>query len=456
MGVIDLQLGSRIGGCAIALLLAGLLSGLAAQPAVAGQGQLTSRSPQALVNALDRLDRRIKETSVRISAGQKLSTYLDRRQRETGRIVDRYMRVTFSGVEGSAWFRSLDCAGDQLGRARLRERGALRRGRSAAMLASARGCVQRLRGALSGAGGASVSLDSELAAFEQALAGAITTAGAGGDIAPLLPAIEQRGPAIADSHMRAPISGVQGSRWFRKLNCVSRALAKADLRDDGKLMRGSIRGMLREARGCARTLGSALNRARHRRAQPNESTLRFGSNNLTATPRSLVGRFNEDIEYWPASLAPQPAEPGYIARARAPRDGIVTEIKLRGYALSGDNPAGSAQPIRFSVARPLSRGQARVITTTDPPFMLPGTDGIRSFSMSAVRWLCCSVKKGDLVSLDARFGEHAVFASLPGAATRFMTHHRPGTPSQNPGFVWTPEQVQGAELLMQVTMQPYR
>jgi hypothetical protein len=58
-----------------------------------------------------------------------------------------------------------------------------------------------------------------------------------------------------------------------------------------------------------------------------------------------------------------------------------------------------------------------VVTTTDPPFRLPGAPGIYTFSMSEMRFKCCKVKAGDVVSLDARGGEQAVYGRVPGSVT---------------------------------------
>jgi len=71
--------------------------------------------------------------------------------------------------------------------------------------------------------------------------------------------------------------------------------------------------------------------------------------------------------------------------------------------------------------------------------------------MSQVRFPCCKVKAGDFVTLDARGGEFAVFASVPGAVTDSLAM---GGLAQNPGVLWTGTPHAGLELLMQVTEQP--
>ena len=113
----------------------------------------------------------------------------------------------------------------------------------------------------------------------------------------------------------------------------------------------------------------------------------------------------------------------------------------------------SSLPIRFSVARPQPNGQLEVVTTTDPPFTLPATDGIRTFSMSQVRFACCRVQKGDVVSFNARNGEFAVTAKVPGSAIDTFTTI-PGEATMNPGLQMDRRPHDGLELLMQVTEQP--
>ncbi|HEX4564387.1 MAG TPA: hypothetical protein VH115_08020, partial [Solirubrobacteraceae bacterium] len=161
-----------------------------------------------------------------------------------------------------------------------------------------------------------------------------------------------------------------------------------------------------------------------------------------------------DVEYWfghGSGFAAQAA--AYEPSTVVPANGMVTAIAVKGYAISGDRPGpGGSEPIRFTVAEPQPGGQLKVVTTTNPPFTLPGAPGgVTTFPMSQVSFKCCRVKAGDIVSLDARGGEFAVFGRAPGAVTETFTS---GGLSQNEGVLWTGTPHQGVELLMRVTEQP--
>ena len=194
----------------------------------------------------------------------------------------------------------------------------------------------------------------------------------------------------------------------------------------------------------------------HPRVQVNISAavVKYGST-LKAQAASLVKGIAADVAYWIAGInqglsrAHVAQAGGVLATGAAPADGTVTQITVKGYAINGDRPGpGGSEPIRFSVARPQPNGQLKVITTTDPPFTLPGTDGVWTFDMSQVRFKCCNVQKGDIVSLDARGGEFAVFGQVPGSVTDVFTM---AGPTQDPGYMWTGTPHQDVELLMQVT-----
>jgi hypothetical protein len=211
--------------------------------------------------------------------------------------------------------------------------------------------------------------------------------------------------------------------------------------------------MLRIAKRCAQILASKL---KSPAAQDNPaSAIIFGSNSLSKTPGRFTGYFNEDAEYWQTALAPQPPAQNYVPSVTVPAKGIITEIKVRGYAARGDIPTApiSSLPIRFSVARPQPDGKLVVITTTDPPFTMPSTDGIRTFPMSQVAFTCCRVEKGDIISFDARNGEFAITAQVPGSAIATFTT-KAGEATMDPGYTWIGEPHDHLELLMQVTMQP--
>jgi hypothetical protein len=182
----------------------------------------------------------------------------------------------------------------------------------------------------------------------------------------------------------------------------------------------------------------------------------WGSN-LAASAGALLGSFAADVQYWfgriAAALTGHAAQAGEVTpSATAPVAGTVTSITLKGYAIEGDEPGpGGSEPIRFSVDRPKPGGQLEVLTTTTPPFALPGTPGTYTFDMSQVSFPCCKVEPGDVVSLDARGGEFAVFGSVPGSETDSFSM---GGTLQDPGSLWTGTPHENVELLMQVTEQP--
>jgi hypothetical protein len=187
--------------------------------------------------------------------------------------------------------------------------------------------------------------------------------------------------------------------------------------------------------------------------------LTFASD-LAGQAQSLLGAFSADVSYWlrhvfggaSGASAHASQASNYVRSATVPVDGTITGFTLKGYAISGDMPGpGGSEPIRFSVARPQPNGQLQVITTTNPPYTLPGTPGTYTFSASTLSFKCCKVKAGDVISLDARGGEFAVFASVPGSETDSFSM---AGLTQNPGYMWTPTPHQNVELLLQVAEQP--
>lgn len=190
-------------------------------------------------------------------------------------------------------------------------------------------------------------------------------------------------------------------------------------------------------------------------AQPAEPDV-WGSD-LLAQAIAPLGDFAADVEYWfgqlaNALIAKTAESTNYTPSVTAPVAGTVTQITVKGYAIKGDEPGpGGSEPIRFSVDRPLPDGELEVITTTNPPFTLPGVEGTYTFDMSQVSFPCCKIEQGDVVSLDARGGELAVFGSVPGSTTD--TFSATGN-TQEQAAKWTAMPHPGTELLMQITEQP--
>jgi hypothetical protein len=283
--------------------------------------------------------------------------------------------------------------------------------------------------------------------------------------------IEKAKREMVTAFFDQPVYGLKFSEVFFKLDCLDQYLARA--RDVIVAARGHVHAQpvidkITKGQKCKQKLENELRKMAEQQPLPTPggggtgtmpaAPLTFGSNNLAAQAQSLVGKFAADVSYWLSKLAASlrahtaQAPSNYVASATAPADGTITQITLRGYAISGDMPGpGGSEPIRFSVARPQPNGQLQVITTTNPPFTLPGTDGTYTYSMSQVSFPCCKVKKGDVIALDARGGEFAVFASIPGSVTDSFSM---AGDTQSAGYLWTGTPHQDVELLMQVTEQP--
>ena len=99
----------------------------------------------------------------------------------------------------------------------------------------------------------------------------------------------------------------------------------------------------------------------------------------------------------------------------------------------------------------------KVLTTTNPPFIVPGgSPGIYTINTNTFSFKCCKVKQGDIVTVDNRGAEetespYVWFARKPGFTT--FSHTEPGV-SQDAGQLWRPTPHQGFEVLVQVTMIP--
>jgi hypothetical protein len=185
---------------------------------------------------------------------------------------------------------------------------------------------------------------------------------------------------------------------------------------------------------------------------PTPPTLTIGST-LGGTPAPLLGSFGGDTEFWDAFLA---AAAGVAPAAKAPVvpvPGWLVGIAVKGYAVSGDMPGpGGSQPFRVGIEQVLPGGQLEVLSTSDPPFRLPGMSGLYYFNVGPPdTGFAMRLRKGNALSFDTRGGSFAVFASVPGSST----DHSFGTgQEQNAGVKWAGSAHSGVELLMQATEQP--
>jgi hypothetical protein len=186
----------------------------------------------------------------------------------------------------------------------------------------------------------------------------------------------------------------------------------------------------------------------------------FGENPFT-TSEPLLGDQEGDAEYWntfleaAAGIAPGPLT---LVRPQAgepfvPLDGWLSGVTIKGHAVSGDMPGpGGSQPFRVGVEQVLASGQLQVVSTSDPPFRLSGTDGTYYFDVGPPHTnFQMRVKKGEIVSFDTRGGTWAVFAKAPGSSTADTVGK--GL-EQNAGVIWTGVPHVGVALQMQVAEVP--
>jgi hypothetical protein len=184
-------------------------------------------------------------------------------------------------------------------------------------------------------------------------------------------------------------------------------------------------------------------------APPWPAKLQVGSN-LTAEPAPLLGNFDGDAEFWNLFYA---AAAGIGANTKVPVDGWLTGVYVRGFAVSGDTPGpGGSQPFRVGVEQELPSGQLQVVSTSNPPFQLPGTSGTYYYWIGPpYTGFRMPLKKDEYVSFDTRGGTFAVFGSVPGASSASTVGKGQ---EQNAGVIWTGTPHPGVELLMQGIEQP--
>jgi hypothetical protein len=184
-------------------------------------------------------------------------------------------------------------------------------------------------------------------------------------------------------------------------------------------------------------------------APPTPQKIVFGSD-LQANPAALLGNFDGDAEFWNLFYT---AAAGIGFGTTAPVDGWLTGVSVKGYAVSGDTPGpGGSQPFRVGIEQQLPGGQLQVVSTSNPPFQLPGTSGTYYYWIGPpYTGFRMPIKKGQYVSFDTRGGTFAVFGSVPGAASASTVGKGQ---EQNAGILWTGTPHPGVELLMRPIEQP--
>jgi hypothetical protein len=187
-------------------------------------------------------------------------------------------------------------------------------------------------------------------------------------------------------------------------------------------------------------------------APPAPATVVFGAN-LLGTPEPRTGLFEEDTEFWQAVFAAASGVAGVQRSTTVPEAGWLTGVMIHGFAVSGDMPGpGGSEPFRVGVEEVLPDGTLKVLETSTPPFTLPGTDGVYSFSVGPpATSYAMRLKPGEVVSFDTRGGAWAIFSHAPGSS---VAHFSGSGQTQNAGMEWHGVRSEEDELEMQVDEQP--
>src|SRR3954451_9416728 len=304
---------------------------------------------------------------------------------EKAALIDDAFADKIDGVTYAAVLNGLDCVDTDLQIAR----GATRRSHAKASVASALGCGGKLAAALK-AGGAPSALQGDMDVLRAKVRAVATRVRQGRVFGSKARAVRDFAAAIVDKHFDHKLYGVDFTEHFRDLECI-----------DVKVESGSIGG----ASSCDRRLQRLI-----RANAPAKPAITFGSD-LTGDPVAFEGVWREDSEFWTKGLT-------------VPAAGTITEFHLR----VGSDPV--SLPVRFSVVRPQPDGRVKVITTTNPPFLVPGgSPGVYTVKTSTFSFRCCAVQEGDIVTVDNRgAGEtespYVWFARKPGFTA--FSHMEPG------------------------------
>ena len=333
----------------------------------------------------------------------KLSGSLSAAERRAVHVAKRAMVTEFFDGTDGPLILGLDCVVTELQKARARR--ARAHGRAAGA------CFERLAAELP-ASGALSRLRRDLRAIRGRIA-------AGRVFGSLATAWRRSAIAYVKEHHDHLIEGVALAAAYADLECI-----------DVKVEAGRVGG----AGSCARRLTRRV--AENAPATPLET---FGSD-LSGDPVAIPGTFPEDTEFWTGGVT-------------VPADGMITRFRLK----IGDDPVDL--PLRFSITRPQPDGRLMVISTTDPPYSLPGNrPATYTFSTSDLSFRCCRVHKGDVITANNRGADQTRdpyhwFTRKPGVTT-FSHTCSPCGASMDPGNHWTGSPHQDLELLLQVEMRP--
>lgn len=384
-----------------------VLLALAALAAAAPAAHAESADTGHVVRLLGELDHKLNGLSS-LSSAERSVVHRDKAQLISDSYGDKANGITYAEL-----LNDLDCVDTSLQLAR----NASRKSAQKSWVKQSKACQARLASALGAGGQASGALTADVKRLGSAIGAVATRVRQGRVFGSKTRAVRDRAAAIVGSHFTGKQYGVALSEHFRDLECI-----------DVKAESGRISG----ASSCARRLARLI-----KANAPAKPSVTFGSD-LTGDPVALPGVWREDSEFWTTGLT-------------VPAAGTVTEFRLR----TGADPV--SLPVRFSVVRPQPDGRVKVITTTDPPYLVPGgTPGIYTVKSSTFSFRCCRVLQGDIVTVDNRGAEetespYVWFARKPGFTA--FSHMEPGV-SQDAGQLWRPDPHVGFDVLLQVVMTP--
>lgn len=331
--------------------------------------------------------------------------------RDKAQLISESYGEKTGGVTYAEVLNGLDCVDTALQIARNTKG----RAKQKRVVAQATSCQKGLAAAMK-AGGTSAGVLADMSTLRSRIAAVATRVRQGRVFGAKTRAVRDQAAVVARRIGGKPF-GVDFAEHFRDLECI-----------DVKVESGRISG----ASSCARRLQRLI-----KANAPAKPAITFGSD-LTGDPVALPGVWREDSEFWTQGLT-------------IPAAGTITEFRLR----VGSNPV--SLPVRFSVVRPQPDGRVKVLTTTNPPYLVPGgSPGVYTVKTSTFSFKCCIVSKGDIVTVDNRGAEetpspYVWFARKPGFTA--FSHMEPGV-SQDAGQLWRPEPHLGFDVLLQALMTP--
>ena len=378
---------------------------LAAVLLVTGAAPASAATSSSLIAGLNKLASDLTAKS-HLSATERAALH-----REKAALIDAAYGDQVRGVTYAAILNGLDCVATDLQIAR----NAAKKSAQSSAVGKALACHDILARALRPS--APNALVSDLTALRNRIRDVAKAVKAGKPFGAKTRAVREEAAGLVAEHFVVRLHGVALSEIYRDVECI-----------DVKIETGKLSG----AASCAKRLRRLVTA----NAPPNPP-ITFGSD-LLGDPVAMPGVWREDSEFWTSKLT-------------IPAAGTITQFRLR----IGAGPV--ALPIRFSVVRPQPDGRVKVLTTTNPPYMVPaGTPGTYTFSTSALSFKCCKVEKGDIVTVDNRGAEetespYTWFARKRGITT--FSHMVPGV-SQDAGQLWTATPHADLDVLLEITMTP--